>query len=693
MPAVSEALAYASKGWRVIPVPPNLKHPVLVGWPTEATTDPTSIEGWWAESPGSNIAIATGEGSSIVVLDVDGELGKSTLDKLTAEHGELPATYLEKSPHGTHYFFNYPGVTIESGPSVFPGIDLQSDKRCITVAPSVVDGEKYEVVNDGPIADVPDWLVSLLLLATESSTIQIDIGSAEFEGYPKGERNMRTFLYACSLRAKGNSFEEAKHLVLEKAKVCTPPFQPVEALTCLNSAWKYSTPYEMTDVGNAKRLVGLFGNSLRKPIYQKQWLVRDGELWRPDETGRIVRRAKQTVQTIATEARNQEDLDYQKAMRKHAKTSGSLRSVESMINLARSEIGIPVGANQVDADPYLLGTLSGVLDLRDQAITDTDQIVTKRVPVLFNAEASCPRWKQFLDEVFAGDDDLVKYIQQAVGYSLSGRTTEQCLFFLHGSGANGKSTFLNVIRHLLGEYAVTAPPTVLMSSGKQDNAAIASMHGARLSVASEVGEESRFDEVTVKQLTGGDSVSCRHLYANYFTYTPQFKLWIGGNHKPQIHGTDYAIWRRIKLIPFNVTFAKGDCDPKLEQKLKLEIEGILNWAIDGCRDWMVNGLDEPDSVSQATAEYRSESDIVRQFLDDRCVPGGPDDMIAASLLYSEYRDWCIETGNQCVTATMFGRKLVEIGVSKKKFMSGARYLGIKLCTQDSMMQLNEAYDL
>ena len=690
MPTVSDALAYADRGWRVLPVPPNTKNPILPEWQLKATVDPACIKEWWAQFPDSNIAIGTGEESGIVVLDVDGELGKASLAKLIVEHGELPVTYFEHSPNGVHYFFNFPAAPIKSGTAIFPGIDLQSDKRCITVAPSVVHGKKYEVINDAPIANLPDWLISLLSPATASSNVQIDVETSEVAGFPEGERNIRTFLYACSLRAKGISLEDAEHLVLKRAKSCAPPFPTAEALTCLKSAWKYITPYELTDVGNAKRLVGLFGDFLRKPTYQKQWLVRDGAMWRTDETGTIIRRAKETVQTIATEARNVQDPDYQGTLIRHAKVSGSLRSVESMIKLAESESDIPVTAGYVDADPYLLGTLSGILNLRDQTVIETQQIVTKRIPVAFNPDATCPRWNQFLDEIFANDNDLVRYIQQAVGYSLTGRTDEQCLFFLHGNGANGKSTFLNVIRHLLGEYAVTAPPTVLMSTRGQDNAAIASMHGARFSVASEVGEDSRFDEVTVKQLTGGDPVSCRYLYDNYFTYTPQFKLWIGGNHKPQIRGTDYAIWRRIKLIPFNVTFAKVDRDLKLEQKLKLEIEGILNWAIQGCHDWRLNGLDEPASVVEATSEYRSESDIIGQFLEERCVQGDADNTTAASLLYSEYRDWCVETGNQCVTATMFGRKLVEIGLTKKKFSDTTRYLGIKLRTVNHLAQLNEA---
>jgi putative DNA primase/helicase len=680
MPDLSDALAYANKGWRVIPIPPGQKNPVLTGWPSQATTDPGQITQWWLDCPDLNIAVLTGKKSGIVVFDIDGEEGEHTLAKLTEKHGPLPPTYAQETPHGGHYFFKAPDTEIQGGIKVWPGIDILSEGRCAVLAPSVVEGKYYAVSNDAAPAPLPNWIIAKSLEQEPISAGASVLQAAGQSNIPKGERNNRLFRYACQLRARGVSKKDARTLLINRnEQSCKPPLPKKEVLQCQKSAWNHRPPYDLNDTGNAKRLIHLFGDSIRKPTHQKVWLVRDGDLWRPDEDGTVVRMAKEVVESIRAEARNEIKSERRKKhLLVHAKASGNRSKIESLIKLAESEDGIAVPPDKINADPYLIGLRDKVFDLRKGAITETNEIISKRSFVSYDPTAMCPRWLKFLDEVFDGDKDLTRYIQKAIGYSLTGMVSQQCLFFLYGGGANGKTTFLSILRSLMGEYARTVPQTVLMAKGQPDYYAVASLQGARLAVAVEVAEDSRFDEVSIKQLTGGDPVSGRHLYEDFFEFTPQFKLWISGNHKPTIRGTDIAIWRRIKLIPFTVSFPKSKQDVDLDSKLKAELRGILNWAITGCQDWISNGLKEPKVVKAATSKYRSESDILGQFLGEECKSGSLSQSISASTLYKAYQYWCDESGNREMTKTQFGRKLGDKGIEKKKTSKGIRYIGLTL---------------
>jgi putative DNA primase/helicase len=348
-----------------------------------------------------------------------------------------------------------------------------------------------------------------------------------------------------------------------------------------------------------------------------------------------------------------------------------------MIKLAESEPNVAVNVDDLDADPYLLGARDEVLDLRTEQPTVTEDVITKTIAVRFDPAAECTRWLRFLDQIFDGNEDLISYVQRAIGYSLTGSVEEQCLFFLHGKGANGKSTFINVIRHLLGDYAIVAPSTAFMSSKNPDNPAIAALQGARMVLASEVGEYRRFNETIVKQITGGDKITARFLYQGYFEYTPMFKVWIAGNHLPNVRGTDHAIWRRFKLIPFTVTIPEDGRDPKMEEKLKLELPGILNWALKGTQQWLEGGLQEPECVTEATAQYRSSMDILGAWIEDQC-ECEPTQSCSAKSLYSSYKHWAENSGEWVMTKRKFGLKLPERGFEGYKSSGVRHYKGISV---------------
>jgi putative DNA primase/helicase len=277
-----------------------------------------------------------------------------------------------------------------------------------------------------------------------------------------------------------------------------------------------------------------------------------------------------------------------------------------------------------------------------------------------------------------GDEDKIGFLKRVLGYGMTGLISEQCLFVLYGSGANGKSTILEIIRELLAGYAMhTTTASLLGSSGSPIRNDLARLNGARFVSAVEIGMGKKLDEALVKQLTGGDQVTARFLYNEYFEYKPEFKLFIAANHKPEIQGVDHGIWRRIHLIPFDVTIPTEEIDRELPNKLRAELPGILAWAVQGCREWQEQGLNVPASISNATAAYRAEMDIIAEFLNDRCTIAA-NEKTPLGTLYADYTEWA---GNACQDAVgkkIFGNLMRQKGYKQSK-SGGVRYwTGIRL---------------
>jgi putative DNA primase/helicase len=294
-----------------------------------------------------------------------------------------------------------------------------------------------------------------------------------------------------------------------------------------------------------------------------------------------------------------------------------------MLARAQAERGVAITHNALEVDPWRLTVMNGTLDLRTGEMGEhrREDLYTRFVPVEYDPVAECREWLVFLNRVLNGNEELIAFLQRAMGYSLTGSTGEQCLFFLHGSGANGKSTFLEILRALLGDYAVQADfATFLENRNDGPRNDIARLFGARVVTSSEVGEGKKVNESLVKSLTGTDRVAARFLYAEAFEFLPTFKLWLAANHKPVIRGTDTAIWRRIRLVPFTVEIPEGERDPELPNRLRAELPGILAWAVQGCLLWLESGLGVPDQVRAATDAYRRESDILGAFNRRKAVP-------------------------------------------------------------------------
>jgi putative DNA primase/helicase len=436
---------------------------------------------------------------------------------------------------------------------------------------------------------------------------------------------------------------------------------------------------QLTDVGNASRLVRLFGENLRYVERFKKWLIWDGVRWAFDDERCIERLAVMSAKTIYHEAMRETDGERRKLLVRHALQSEGAMRIESMIKLARSHTGVPRRVEQLDCNPWLLNVRNGTLDLRTATLRPArrDDSITKLAGVAFDIAAQCPAWEAFVLQVMDGNRELYGYIQRALGYCLTGSTSEQVMFVLYGHGANGKTTLLNTVRTLLGDYAMSCPAETLMvkREGGISND-IARLRGARFVAASETEDGHRLAESLVKQLTGGDVVTARFLHQEFFDFTPEFKILLAANHKPIIQNNDHGIWRRIHLIPFEVTFPESARDRSLPGRLLAELPGILNWMLDGLRTYLRDGLALPGAVRAATDQYRSEMDVIGQWVDEHCVRA-PDASAPASALYTDYSIWAKLNGRHAVTSTRFGQKLAEHGFAKVK-SSTIVYRGITL---------------
>lgn len=441
-----------------------------------------------------------------------------------------------------------------------------------------------------------------------------------------------------------------------------------------------------TDYGNARRFTGQYGDDARF-VSGWGWLVYDGQRWQRDATGAAMRMAKETALGILDEAKdamrraervieqlkNTTDRNEQERLTeerdKHVKranelTGWALKSqgdarLKAMLSLAESEIEVVASVDDFDADLFLLNVQNGTLDLRTGELRPHNRadMLTKLAPVEYDPNAQCPRFEQFMLEVFMGDSELNSYAQRALGYTLTGSVQEQCFFFCHGDGANGKSTLFEAFRQVLGpDYWMKMTSETLMV--RQNNGIpndVARLQGIRMVVASEIEEGSRWAEGKLKDMTGGDTIPARYLHHEYFDFKPAFKLFVFGNNKPIVRGTDNSTWRRMRLVPFEASF-KGREDKTLPEKLKAEAAGILAWAVRGCLDWQRNGLGKAGKVEDSTEAYREEMDIVGKFVEECCVLL-PAARTNSKQLYQAYVEWCREQGINARSQTAFGTQL------------------------------------
>ena len=586
-----------------------------------------------------------------------------------------------------------PQSTKMNGETARPGDDYRERHRALSAFQSIVEAHGWQLVHrrgetgyfrrpgkdDGWSATYNHAGSGLFYVFSSSTLFEPERGYNPFSVY--------------ALLNHGGDFRAAAG---ELARSGHGDSRQVFATAVIDTKPIHEGAFALTDMGNGERLIWDHGRDVRHCHAWSKWLVWDGTRFAADDCGAINARAKTTVRAIYGEAASEPDEDRRKALAKHAKASEAANRIAAMLDLARSEPGVPVRPDALDVDPWQLNCPNGTIDLRTGALRahDPADLITKRVPVPYLPDAPCSRWLQFLDRIFASDAGVISFVQRALGSSLTGITRDRVLFILHGSGRNGKSTLIEVVRAVLGpDYAVRTPTDTLLT--KRDSGIpndIAKLRGARFVSAAEADEGRRLAEATVKDLTGGDTISARFMRSEFFEFTPEFKLWFGTNHRPEVRGTDSAIWDRIRLIPFSVRFVTADEDPhaapefqvdlELREKLIKEGPGILSWMVCGCLDWQRNGLGFPKTVRDATSGYRADMDLVGSFLDDHCIvhPGA---RVSSGTLYRAFEEWEKASGEKHTTSQRaLAIRLKERGIESAHGRKGTIWIGVGLKNED-----------
>lgn len=443
------------------------------------------------------------------------------------------------------------------------------------------------------------------------------------------------------------------------------------------------TPINRTDAGNAERLAARHGDRIRYVHGWDRWHLWDGSRWARDERREVERLAIASARAILVEAAGVADSTERSALVKHALRSEERHAIDDALAIARALPPVAAVPDDLDRDLDLLNLPNGTLDLSTGKLIPHDpaHLITKASPVPWDPGATAPTWAAFLARV-APDPDVRAYLQRAVGYSLTGNVTEHALFFCYGSGANGKSTFLETVRELLGEgeagYAKAAAPHLLLAQ-KQDRhlAEVADLRGARFVTTVEVGQSRAWDESRVKWLTGGDMISARLMYGNPFSFHPTHKFWIAGNHKPKVNGTDLGFWRRVHIVPFTVTIPKEEQDPDLRAKLRAELPGILRWAVAGCVAWRQGGLRPAVAITEATQHYREAEDVVGLFIAE-CCSVGPSFRVQIGELHPRFKEWAERNGERPMSKRAFGDALEDRGIKRSRSMDHRSFVGIAL---------------
>jgi P4 family phage/plasmid primase-like protien len=636
----------------------------------DATTDQTRIV-YFFRKPDLLIGMPTGLRSNIDVIDEDPKNG-GNLNTL----GSLPMDVMARTRSGgRHVFFKHrDGVRNTTG--LRPGIDVRGEGGYVILWPYSDDGEW---LGGDLFRDLPEYPANL-----SSGGVKLKPGGIDTEamrtGVNSGARNDSIFRGLCKFRHLNKPIEEAKEWASNVAMNSSPPYTEVNTDDMAERVYAEYEPgdfpepdlhtrtlagknFHHTDMGNADRFDHLHGDSY---LYVHAWncfMVWTGKRWERDERGEMGRLAENTVRAIYREAADTEDSAERRLLAKHAKSSEAHHRLQAMLERLKSRH--TATPEDFDRDPMLLNCANGTLDLNTGTLREHNRAdrITKIAPVAYDPNADAPTFDKFLRDILPSES-VRRFVQRLTGYALNGKTNEKALPILHGTGDNGKSTLLNVLMEMCGEYSLQASNDLLMGRSSHPTE-VADLHGRRFVTNVETEEGRRLKESLVKQLTGGDRISARRMREDPWNFWPTHTLFMATNHKPEIRGTDNAIWTRIKLIPFDVSIPKDQQDRELPEKLRKELPGILAWAVRGHTGWLREGLQEPEEVKAATDSYRSDMDVLARFIDEECETG-EGLKVKTSLLYGRYKLWCEESGEPVMRSQDFSGSLQDRGFSRGK---------------------------
>jgi putative DNA primase/helicase len=437
---------------------------------------------------------------------------------------------------------------------------------------------------------------------------------------------------------------------------------------------------EFADDALALKFTARYGADLRYTAQWGRWSIWDGRIWKSDSTLAVFDLARQICRFESSVCPNE----------RMASRVASAATVAAVERLARADRRHAATVDQWDAGPWLLNTPGGVVELQSGRLTPAarENYMTKITAVA--PAGSCPLWLRFLSRITNGNQDLQDFMQRICGYALTGTTREHALFFLYGTGANGKSVFLNTVAGVLGDYAKTSPVNTFIDAKIERHPTdLASLQGARLVTAIETEDGRRWAESKLKALTGGDTISARFMRQDYFEFKPQFKLLIAGNHKPGLRTVDEAMRRRFNLLPFTETIPSSERDPELATTLRNEWGGILQWMVEGCLAWQADGLCAPKIVVDATEDYLAAEDVFGQWLEDRCTTERANAFGSSTLLFEDWRIWAESKGEFVGKQKSFSETLAARGFEPARTNAGRGFRGISL-REDTVTDVTDA---
>jgi putative DNA primase/helicase len=431
-----------------------------------------------------------------------------------------------------------------------------------------------------------------------------------------------------------------------------------------------SLPPRFSEEALALRFSRRYAEELRYVSRWGHWFRWDGMRWAQDDTLHVFDLARGICRAASAECG-----DTEKSTATRLASKATSAAVERLATADRRHAAT---VEQWDTNPWLLNTPTGTIDLRTGSLREH-----RRAEYITKITASgpggdCPLWLRFLHRITGGDSQLQSFLQRVIGYALTGSACEHALFFLYGTGANGKSVFLSTLSGLLADYAKTAPASSFAASTTEQHPTdLAGLRGARFVTAIETEDGARWAEAKIKSLTGGDKIAARFMRCDFFEFLPEFKLLIAGNHKPSLRSVDEAIRRRLHLVPFTVTIPENERDPNLGEKLRAEYSGILAWAILGCLDWQCGGLRPAAVVREATAAYLDSEDAMGRWLEDRCITG-PRCWTAVGALFANWQAWCEQTGEREGSQKRFTQQLEARGFQRQRTNRAKGFIGIAL---------------
>ncbi|HUX30537.1 MAG TPA: phage/plasmid primase, P4 family [Thiobacillus sp.] len=674
------------------------------------TADSTLAQTW--QGSGYNVGIVPSD--QIVIADIDPRNGGDETFKGLFRDQEKPRTVISLTGGGgLHLFFRWDSNWGKPRGTLGAGVDIKHGDNCHVVAPGSIhpngSGYRWKPGNspaDVEIALCPSWLRGLLARSNTALPANIPVTTRTLlPETPDEIAKVQAMLGAISADCERDTWRQIVWSVLATRWACAAElvriwsqsasvryderefnrvvdsFKP-EAGTSLGTliyhareaGWVETTPEQIDGSGADVRNGQVFAAQWRSKLLfihetndvlafdkDRGWIVPP-----PGESDRAAKQVLDLMRSMASERYLAAPDDYKtKRLMAHVERTSRAPNLRAMVEMAKSEPGMMVSITDFDNAPMQLGLLNGILDLKQGALLPVshDIKVSKRCNVAFDAGARCPQFHTFL-VVIQPDPDMRAFLQRWAGYCLTGGVTEQKFVFLYGSGANGKSVFVELLAWLLGDYARKIATEMLMQHQRNPQGAspdIVALKGRRFVYANETEEGRRLAEARIKDMTGGDTLTGRVPYSKAdITFHPTHKLAVVGNHKPEITDNSFGMWRRVCLVPFDVTVAEADRDPHLLDKLKAEGPGILNWALEGLRQWQSRGLAVPSKIEAATAAYRDEQDLVGEWITDHCTTG-PGQTVAKAMAYRAYRSWALSNGHHPFAQGRLTRRLGDRG--------------------------------